>query len=243
MKFRFLKHFFLWWLTLSVAAAIPLAFIAFGFTAYRSPSTIRDYREIVLLTGFLALWVSPVTGFVAILPAHFSLKMKNRRERGDTGRAASMRCLKCGRELEGSAWTRCPDCESDLPLQFSGAGRRRLAPRRAAAHFIIWWSCLTSLIGVVPLFRGLPRPDFLESLWIMVGVAMSFWWLTVPVAALGAWGSTSLQRRALEVVKSSDCEVCGYDLTGNESGRCPECGEPVPRLPSGRATHEGQSRG
>ena len=23
------------------------------------------------------------------------------------------------------------------------------------------------------------------------------------------------------------CEKCGYDLTGNESGRCPECGTPV----------------
>jgi hypothetical protein len=23
------------------------------------------------------------------------------------------------------------------------------------------------------------------------------------------------------------CQACGYDLTGNVSGRCPECGEPV----------------
>ena len=25
------------------------------------------------------------------------------------------------------------------------------------------------------------------------------------------------------------CENCGYDLTGNESGVCPECGTPIPR--------------
>jgi hypothetical protein len=25
------------------------------------------------------------------------------------------------------------------------------------------------------------------------------------------------------------CEVCGYDLTGNMSGRCPECGHDIPR--------------
>jgi len=25
------------------------------------------------------------------------------------------------------------------------------------------------------------------------------------------------------------CTKCGYDLTGNVSGRCPECGEPIPR--------------
>ncbi len=27
------------------------------------------------------------------------------------------------------------------------------------------------------------------------------------------------------------CETCGYDLRRNESGRCPECGAVVPRLP------------
>ena len=32
------------------------------------------------------------------------------------------------------------------------------------------------------------------------------------------------------------CERCGYDLTGNESGRCPECGEPAgERQPVGPA--------
>ncbi len=25
------------------------------------------------------------------------------------------------------------------------------------------------------------------------------------------------------------CRKCGYDLTGNVSGRCPECGEPLPQ--------------
>lgn len=27
------------------------------------------------------------------------------------------------------------------------------------------------------------------------------------------------------------CSQCGYDLTGNASGACPECGRPVPRPP------------
>ncbi len=30
------------------------------------------------------------------------------------------------------------------------------------------------------------------------------------------------------------CQRCGYDLTGNVSGRCPECGEPVSSGDSGK---------
>jgi hypothetical protein len=29
---------------------------------------------------------------------------------------------------------------------------------------------------------------------------------------------------------SRDCCECGYDLTGNISGRCPECGTPIASL-------------
>lgn len=32
------------------------------------------------------------------------------------------------------------------------------------------------------------------------------------------------------------CRACGYDLTGNVSGRCPECGSPLDRRNSGEST-------
>ena len=32
-------------------------------------------------------------------------------------------------------------------------------------------------------------------------------------------------RRELLLIKQGKCGVCGYDLTGNETGECPECGE------------------
>jgi hypothetical protein len=35
-----------------------------------------------------------------------------------------------------------------------------------------------------------------------------------------------LDRRRIPV-PAGYCEECGYDLTGNVSGRCPECGKPV----------------
>jgi hypothetical protein len=48
----------------------------------------------------------------------------------------------------------------------------------------------------------------------------------VPIAVLAIlmW---VLRRGARPRVLPGHCQKCGYDLTGNESGRCPECGEPV----------------
>lgn len=34
------------------------------------------------------------------------------------------------------------------------------------------------------------------------------------------------------------CQSCGYNLTGNESGRCPECGKPIPSGDTEQATSE-----
>jgi predicted Zn-ribbon and HTH transcriptional regulator len=42
--------------------------------------------------------------------------------------------------------------------------------------------------------------------------------LAASVLAVGARGTTQTERA---------CQKCGYDLTGNVSGRCPECGEAV----------------
>ena len=52
--------------------------------------------------------------------------------------------------------------------------------------------------------------------------------LQVALAALGAVLGVSLSlRRMTRTARSSlrrNCAKCGYDLTGNLSGRCPECG-------------------
>jgi hypothetical protein len=41
-----------------------------------------------------------------------------------------------------------------------------------------------------------------------------------------AWGARRVRRRRL--ARGNRCTRCGYDLTGNESGVCPECGTPAP---------------
>jgi hypothetical protein len=55
--------------------------------------------------------------------------------------------------------------------------------------------------------------------------------LTVPLLALllglaPAFAVTDLIRRAAKD-PSAICSACGYNLTGNTSGVCPECGEPT----------------
>ncbi len=37
--------------------------------------------------------------------------------------------------------------------------------------------------------------------------------------------ATMLRRRLYPIYPIGHCHKCGYDLTGNESGRCPECGD------------------
>jgi hypothetical protein len=52
-------------------------------------------------------------------------------------------------------------------------------------------------------------------------------WLLAPLAGLPgvvwlAWGRRRVIRRGRK--GAGRCVACGYDLTGNTSGRCPECG-------------------
>ena len=50
-------------------------------------------------------------------------------------------------------------------------------------------------------------------------------WVSAWLAYFIAFGSTRLHRPSA----SPRCTSCGYDLTGNISGRCPECGTPLQR--------------
>lgn len=59
----------------------------------------------------------------------------------------------------------------------------------------------------------------------------SLWLLLIPfgVATAAAW-----ERKvpAIPPMVSPRCHQCDYDLTGNVSGICPECGTPIPAPPS-----------
>lgn len=63
---------------------------------------------------------------------------------------------------------------------------------------------------------------------IEMWAAVPFWAATlvtgaIPVSAAARW----FYRRCRRVQQSAGFCPCGYNLTGNESGKCPECGIPV----------------
>ena len=97
-------------------------------------------------------------------------------------------------------------------------------------------------IGSPPLFvrspcyglgPGRPKPWWFRlGLWLAhPHVSASYLDISMPIlvllAAVGIVGLV-LQRRYRKLM-SKHCSLCGYDLTGNVSGVCPECGEAVPR--------------
>lgn len=69
-------------------------------------------------------------------------------------------------------------------------------------------------------FSMMPRLRDPYSGW--VGVAPPFYWSTA-LAALLTWYLCFTSLR----FPKGHCQECGYDLTGNVSGVCPECGEPT----------------
>lgn len=62
-------------------------------------------------------------------------------------------------------------------------------------------------------------------------------WLLAGIAAIAA-ARWSRKRDLPEVwVAQGRCAACGYDLTGNVSGKCPECGTIITRQPEGPSDH------
>ncbi len=87
------------------------------------------------------------------------------------------------------------------------------------SHFGLYW--LRGVQGV-PMWVVMPIVvvvSFSPVLWCAV---WSFWRLTP-----GDHGGMFWRRRQRLLRQRGLCLTCGYDLTGNDSGACPECGRPT----------------
>ncbi len=94
-------------------------------------------------------------------------------------------------------------------------------------------------LGFVRTLRTKDGPySFGPALITQLGYFVPFWkplaLITVPTAFL--WW---LDRRR---TPPGHCHHCGYDLTGNVSGVCPECGRPVDSKAAGRGIRSGDQQ-
>jgi hypothetical protein len=74
----------------------------------------------------------------------------------------------------------------------------------------------------------------------VTGIEVPFWLLCLPILLV-----TAVLWYLKPVVPAGHCRKCGYNLKGNVSGRCPECGMPVPqsKAPAGsRNAHSADAR-
>jgi hypothetical protein len=103
------------------------------------------------------------------------------------------------------------------------------------------WVSLSACIGLGYLWfelgwvwiERLHNPPLLRWCW---GTDMLLW-LLVPVGAAAV--TAVLFYRDAHRPNPGHCHSCGYDLTGNLSGRCPECGTPVAEGPKGDSGSSG----
>ncbi|HUU98153.1 MAG TPA: hypothetical protein VM487_20670 [Phycisphaerae bacterium] len=101
---------------------------------------------------------------------------------------------------------------------------RRKPPK--TRHYVLWGVILGTAAGVVePMVAAIGEADY----WATVGIYVAQ--IGGGGCLLGALIGLALarraQRRCEERRAKGLCINCGYDLTGNVSGRCPECGTAV----------------
>ena len=96
-------------------------------------------------------------------------------------------------------------------------------------HSGISWGCTGWAFGDVPrgLFRDAPLIPAVGRSSVGITACFPLW---LPLAVFGVptgvfwWHAWREDCR----IPPGHCQHCGYDLTGNVSGQCPECGTPVP---------------
>lgn len=76
--------------------------------------------------------------------------------------------------------------------------------------------------------------DVTESPWIVESsyLRLPVWSLVIALIILPIRDSIR-ERRLLRRKNRNECLECGYNLTGNISGQCPECGKPIPQSTPG----------
>jgi hypothetical protein len=90
------------------------------------------------------------------------------------------------------------------------------------------------MLGIFPGVKHIPsRPEYRELRfihdWNKCEVAIPWWFVLMFLLALPLWTAMGVVRRKRRKARGV-CVNCGYDLTGNVSGVCSECGKVIQRV-------------
>ncbi len=142
-------------------------------------------------------------------------------------------CLTCGYNLAGNVSGVCPECGAAVPENTSSA--MRTAVRRQRYSVAASMAVAANVFLMFPAFALL----FLHRIYIAVVTsgfqfgALSMNAVFEITIALGGVGAYLLSRTIFQALRWQTteydgcfCLSCDYDLAGNVSVVCPECGEP-----------------
>lgn len=119
-------------------------------------------------------------------------------------------------------WMRGPIARNDAPSQSTGALAGVInshPPWNPSVSYPRDWRTIASLTRTIQLMPRMNRnPGQLE-------ITFPMWLLFASVATPTALAWLRSRRR----IPAGHCPACAYDLTGNVSGVCPECGKKVER--------------
>ncbi len=191
----------------TAGVVLPLVLVAFAVLFnWMLPSgapAFLDFIAVVVVLG------------IAIIPA----RLVNLQLRGSR-RCVARSCLMCGVSSHQSQYEFfCPHC-GEVVVR----GARLLRPGD-------WWTGIWNaallwvvLLALMPMLGGILGLRFLFFNPIVNAGGALF--ISMLNAVLFYRGRTSQRKAELEaqrVTNGTHCP-CGYNLTGNESGACPECG-------------------
>ncbi len=179
-------------------------------TAVKQP--LRRQVIVLILAGMGAIGFATLLWFSYIRPGADLLYVEN--DDGTwarillfNGRICGLRTVQSGGPLSNTFWESNPDTEFRGLMQGIGGG-----------GFMGFYWYETPVVSLdSPNFQYVKTYQRLDlPLWLPILISGTL----IVVFCVRAWRSLTVRYLAI-------CSICSYDLRGNVSGRCPECGTPI----------------
>jgi len=93
--------------------------------------------------------------------------------------------------------------------------------KRAMVVAVVTACCVNACVLPLHFVFGGVASGFEFAYSVALYGSISFLW------TMSCWGAAILKHGRINIIERGACLHCGYDLTGNQSGQCPECGAAV----------------